>query len=191
MIKYNELCNLDEIDDIDDREIMRIFREIVLTYGKKKMQKYCLYAMELREWCKTNGRMPREIQGVTLNKKRNQETPEQEELRMYGFFKTLYKEVLKKYVGKEKISDQVMEIISILKMIDDNYNTTKSVEQKTTQKKQLKRKITIIQAQKINAYLRKLSQEDYFAELSRIASEFGVTTDGFQAILENKLGTER
>ena len=84
-MKYNELIELDDIENEEDREIFSKLRKIEWTYTSKerKIVTDCKNAIELRQWCREHNRLPNNIKNVNFAKKGEEETEEQKEVRLY------------------------------------------------------------------------------------------------------------
>jgi len=133
IINIYEGVNLKEIQDEQDREIIRIIRKIDSEYENNKRNRTIslLNARELQEWVNENGRKPRQaIKGIKTTQNREEETKEQRELRLGHVLNSIRTKIVNKNKYENMILQQIenkeeREIVRIIKEIDNNYENNK------------------------------------------------------------------
>lgn len=147
--KYEDK-NLEEIEDENDREVVKIIRYIENRYERnlpntRSLQdsEFLKNAMILKEWCIENGRRPRRLDRVKVAKTGEKETKKQKEQRMSGVWWNLNNKVIKKYEGIsiEDIKDNVdKEIVRIIRGLQEAYPKNKTGKSNTIQVKPTKQR---------------------------------------------------
>ena len=130
IMKKHEDKRLDEIEDANEREIVRIIRDIDKKYKTSNRfnsdGEYILLknTREIEEWSEENGRKPKRIKGVKVVKKGEKETEQQKEQRLFHALIVIRGEIMKKYENQrlDKIEDaDDREIVRIIRELDEKY----------------------------------------------------------------------